>query len=454
MGIFATAAQRSARNAEPLHPQFWQSLHLRLPLTMPAAIQPVRSFRCAILLRDLRDFLVSLKLTIVLLGFSMVLIFAATLDQVNLGIWAVQEKYFRSFAIYSQVGGVALPIFPGGYAVGGLLLANLIAAHVYRFAFSWRKAGVQLTHLGLIVLLVGELLAGLWQEDFHLRLTEGETKNYAESFRHHELVVINATDANYDDVVAISDAVVARKVPVQHPKLPFRVTPKSYYPNSSLHMKPAGTDAVAGDTTPAAMTGLGSHLVAAPQPVTHRSDERNLPSAVVELSGVEGSLGTYLVSAHLPQAQTFTYDNRTWKIALRVQRAYQPYSLTLLKFSHDRYAGTEIPKNFSSRLRLATPDGRESREVLIYMNNPLRHDGLTFYQAGFENDDRTTVLQVVRNPSWLVPYIACALMTAGLVVQFGIHLFGFVRRRRPASATATPAKPGMPSPRPAVPQTA
>jgi hypothetical protein len=40
---------------------------------MPAAIQSVRSFRWAILLRDLRDFLVSLKLTIVLLGFSMVL---------------------------------------------------------------------------------------------------------------------------------------------------------------------------------------------------------------------------------------------------------------------------------------------------------------------------------------------------------------------------------------------
>jgi hypothetical protein len=434
--------------------RFWQSHHVQFPLTMPTVIQPVRSPRWAIVLRDVRDFLVSLKLTIVLLVFSMVLIFAATLDQVNLGIWAVQEKYFRSFAIYTQVGGVALPIFPGGYAVGGLLLANLIAAHIYRFVFSWRKAGIQLTHLGLIVLLVGELLTGLWQADFHLRLTEGETKNYAESFRHYELVVIDATDAIYDDVVAIPEALVARKASVQHPKLPFRVTPKSYYPNSSLHMRSTGTDAVAGDATPTAITGVGSHVVAAPQPVTHRSDERNLPSAVVELTGAEGSLGTYLVSAHLPQAQTFTYEGRTWKMALRLQRAYQPYSLTLLKFSHDRYAGTDIPKNFSSRLRLATADGRESREVLIYMNNPLRHGGLTFYQAGFENDDRTTVLQVVRNPSWLVPYIACALMTAGLVVQFGIHLLGFVRRRRPVSATVTPGKPSMPHPRPTMPQTA
>jgi hypothetical protein len=406
---------------------------------MPA-VASTRTARFVNLLRDARDFLVSLKLTIVLLVFSMVLVFGATLDQVNLGIWAVQEKYFRSFVIYTQVGGVAVPLFPGGYAIGGLLLANLIAAHVFRFAFSWRKAGILLTHLGLIVLLVGELLSGLWQEDFHLRLTEGETKNYAESFRQHELVIIDVADAAFDDVVAIPEALVARKSPVQHPKLPFRVVPKTFYPNSSLHMRPAGAESMAGDQSPSATAGVGGHVVAAPQPVTHRSDERNLPSALVELISPEGSLGTYLISAHLPQAQSVSYAGRTWNISLRLRRTYQPFSLTLLKFSHDRYAGTEIPKNFSSRLRLATTDGRESRDVLVYMNNPLRYGGLTFYQAGFENNDRTTILQVVRNPSWLVPYIACALMTLGLTVQFGVHLFGFVRRRRPAAAVAVPTK--------------
>jgi hypothetical protein len=59
-----------------------------------------------------------------------------------------------------------------------------------------------------------------------------------------------------------------------------------------------------------------------------------------------------------------------------------------------------------------------------------------FYQAGFENNDRTTVLQVVRNPSWLLPYISCALMSVGLLIQFGLHLVGFVRRRASAAAAA------------------
>jgi hypothetical protein len=36
----------------------------------------------------------------------------------------------------------------------------------------------------------------------------------------------------------------------------------------------------------------------------------------------------------------------------------------------------------------------------------------------------------VRNPSWLLPYVACAMMTLGLVAQFGIHLVAFVQKRR------------------------
>ncbi|MBI4626624.1 MAG: cytochrome c biogenesis protein ResB [Verrucomicrobia bacterium] len=388
-------------------------------------------------LRSLRDLFVSPQLSVVLLVLGMLLIFAATLDQVNLGIWAVQEKYFRSFVIYTRLGSVAVPVFPGGYTIGGLLLINLVAAHVYRFSFTARKAGIQLTHAGLILLLVGELLTGLWQEDYNLRLTEGETRNYAESYRDNELVVVDTTDAQFDDVVTIPERRLAGQAPLQHPKLPFRVVPKAYYPNSVLQARPADATHRPGGQVSLATTGLGERVLAAPQPITYRQDERNLPSAYVELVAADRSLGTYLVSTGLVMPQVFEYGGRQWKIALRVKRAYKPYALTLLKFTFDRYAGTEIPKNFSSRIRLKTPDGRDDREVLIYMNNPLRYAGLTFYQSGFERDERTTILQVVRNPSWLLPYIACALMTLGLIVQFCFHLVGFVGKRRPVAAIKT-----------------
>jgi hypothetical protein len=385
-----------------------------------------------------RDFFVSLKLTVVLLALSIILVFWATLAQVRLGIWGVQEHFFRTFFVLGKIPGteIPVPVFPGGYFLGGLLLLNLVAAHFDRFTPTWRKAGIALTHFGLVILLVGELLSGLWQEEFALRLDEGQTKNWSESFRLNELAIIETTDPQHDDVVVVPEKILARGSVVQHPRLPFRTAVKAYHPHAFLQMRgePAGPGA-----SPAT-TGIGPRITMTPQPVTYRQNERNLPAAYVELIGAGGPIGTWLVSTQLVDAQNFEYDGRTWQIALRPQRHYKPYALTLLKFTHDRYAGTDIPKNFSSRIRLTTPGGRDDREVLIFMNNPLRHDGLTFYQSGFDNNDRTTILQIVRNPSWLLPYIACALLTLGLLLQFGLSLAGFItQRRKPSAALPNPA---------------
>jgi hypothetical protein len=389
------------------------------------------------LLLSTRDLFVSLKLTIALLLLGIVLVFAATIDQVNLGIWAVQQKYFHAFVVFMPIGRWAIPVFPGGYLLGGLLLMNLLAAHVYRFAFTWRKLGIQLAHGGLILLLIGELLSGLWQSDHHMRINEGETARYAESSRDNELVLIDVTNPDFDDVFAISEDRLAQKAPIQHPKLPFRVVTKTYYPNSMLQ---ARTSDAPDSVMPMARAtaGFGTRIWAAPQPVTYRPSEANAPTAFVEIAGAESSPGIFLVSTLLAMPQEFTYAGRSWQIALRAQRRYFPFTLSLLKFSHDRYAGTEIPKNFASRLRLRTDGGRDDRDVVISMNNPLRYAGLAIYQAGFENNDRTTILQVVRNPTWVLPYVSCALMTLGLTFQFGVHLFAFVgRRARPVTRTAS-----------------
>jgi len=372
-------------------------------------------------------FFVSMQLTVVLLFLSLVLVFVATLDQVNLGIWAVQEKYFRAFFVFWRApgGGFAFPIFPGGYLIGGFLFTNLIAAHIARFKLSWKKSGIFLTHFGLIFLLVGELLSGLWQEDFHMRLDEGQTSNYSDSPLLNELAIIDTTDPKSDDVVAIPEKLLERAAPIQHPKLPFRVVTRTYYPNAEVQMRTQ----VPNPSPALATNGLGADVVVTPRPLTYKPNEMNTPAAAIELIGTNGTLGTWLVSTLLADAQTFTHEGKTWSLVFRAERYYKPFSLTLLKFNHDRYAGTDIPKNFSSRVRLRTEDGKTDREVKIYMNNPLRFEGLTFYQAGFENNDRTTILQVVRNPSWILPYVACILMSLGLLIQFAISLAGFISKR-------------------------
>jgi len=381
--------------------------------------------------------LTSLRLTVVLLLLSIVLVFAATLDQVHLGVWGVQEKYFRSFFVFTQIPGTGFffPVFPGGYLLGGALIVNLIAAHFYRFRLSWKKSGIWLTHLGLILLLAGEGLSGMLQKDNQMRIDVGQTRRYSESFRETELAIIETSHPDYDQVVSIPSALLTAGASLQNPALPFVVKPVAYYPNANLQMRMQVPNAPPSVATP----GEGDDIVATPIPVTTKPDESNWPTGYVELVGPEGSLGTVLVSTLLQQPEQFSYQGRTWLLSLRAQRDYLPFSITLEKFTHDIYPGTDIPRDFASTIRLRGDDGRDDRVVRIFMNNPLRFGGRAFYQAGYANNDRTTVLQVVRNPSWRIPYLSCALILLGLVIQFGIHLFAFFRRRLASAAPAVPA---------------
>jgi len=149
------------------------------------------------------------------------------------------------------------------------------------------------------------------------------------------------------------------------------------------------------------------------------------------------SLGSFFLTVLSPVGQGFLLGGKSYELGLRFKRYYYPFSLTLLKATHEQYRGTKTPKNFASRVRVQNPDQNEARETTIFMNNPLRYAGLTFYQyqmlagemAQEAGEAPNSVLQVVRNPGWLTPYLSCVLITLGLIVQFGMHLVGFVRRR-------------------------
>jgi hypothetical protein len=368
----------------------------------------------------------SLKLTVVLLTLGMILVFWGTLAQVHLGLYKAQAEFFRSFFIYWQPSGSALslPIFPGGYTVGGLLLINLLCAHTRYYQAGWKKAGIVMIHLGVVLLLVGQFLTDVLSAESTLHLRNGETKNYSESDRTFELAIIDMTDPDVDKVVVIPASVLASQSQVTPADLPFAVKVKTYHGNSSLkRSSEPGYEAIA------ASAGIGQGVWWKKEPHETVMERRDMPSALVELTTEKGSLGTYLVSAFISQPQEVLHEGRRYSLVLRLQRFYKPFSLHLIEFRHDRYPGTDIPRNFSSRVQLVRPDTGEDREVLIYMNNPLRYWGETYYQASFDTDDQGTVLQVVRNPSWLTPYFSCVLVALGLIVQFATHLWGHAKRR-------------------------
>jgi hypothetical protein len=407
----------------------------------------------------------SLRLTVVLLAFAILLVFIGTLAQVDEGLYNAQARYFRQWLIFGiDVSGRRIPLLlPGGYLIGTMLVLNLVAAHIYRFQLTLKKIGIQIAHAGVILLLVGQLATDMLARESQIHFNEGETKAYAESSRNNELAFTTDSAAGGEEVVAIPGRLLASGGEIQDGNLPFTIRVKNYWENS----EPSFRAPMMKNGPPLTANGVGASFDFRPSAETKSMDEKNVPTALIEIIGANGSLGDWVVSGwtsddemvealrqnyeqqagpqmagkiagQLTQPQSIEAGGRKFTFALRLERVYFPFSLELLKATHTVYEGTDIPKDFRSRIQLSNPQTGENREVEISMNHPLRYAGLTFYQYQMDAGQAareagrvpSSVLQVVHNPGWLTPYIGCAMVALGLTIQFMFHLVGFLSKRK------------------------
>ena len=405
----------------------------------------------------------SLRLTVTLLAFGILLVFVGTVAQADEGLYVAQERYFKHWFVFGiSFFGHKVPLpLPGGYLIGTLLICNLTAAFLKRFQWTTGKIGIHLTHIGIISLLVGQLATDLFSRETQMRVREGETKSYSEASMDYELAFVSDADAGTSEVVAIPQKLLVSGGEVRHAKLPFTVRVKEIWPNSD----PAFRAPMEKNAPPLTTNGLANSFDFRPLKITHDMNSKNVPTATIELLGPSGPLGTWVITGwsaddtmseslwryyakqmgpqlgatireRLTQEQSVSVNGRQFAFALRPVRAYKPFTFTLLKATHAVYPGTDTPKDFRSRIRIKHPVKGEDREVEIYMNSPLRYNGLTFFQSGMiekflvdAGETPWTVLQVVRNPGWITPYAGCVIVAAGLIIQFMFHLTKFLKRR-------------------------
>ncbi len=369
----------------------------------------------------------SLQLTIVCLAALMVLVVGATLAQVELGLVGAVNKYMRSFLVWWDVPGTQymIPVFPGGATVGIVLVVNLLAAQLARLQLTWSKAGLWIVHLGLILLVAGEFVSSAFQVESQMAIENGQTVNFIEG-RDAELALVDVTDPSWDDVHAIRSATLRAGGDVAVPGTPVTLKIHRFVQNAQLRNRGPM------DPPSPANAGVGAMVTLAELPPVTADNEVDQSAAYVEPVAGGRSYGTWLVSQALGAPQGFTHEGRTYQLLMRHRRQYLPYAVTLKKFSHDKYAGTDIPKNFSSLVHLSNPTTGEARDVLIYMNQPLRYDGKAFYQQSFGKGDTLSILQVVENPGWLLPYVSCVLVSLGLVIHFAIVMRKSSKKREAA----------------------
>lgn len=380
------------------------------------------------MLTRLYNFFSSVKLAVVMLALGLILVFWGTIAQVKLGLYQAQNEFFRSLFIYwkPEGSGWRIPIFPGGYLVGGLLLINLFAAHLRYYQSGMRKLGIAMIHLGVVMLLLGQFATDMLSVESYMKIREGSFANFSESNSRWELAVVDTSDEKSDKVVAIPAPLLTTGSEIAHPELPFKLRVKTFYPNSQVTSREAE-----GFTQVQTDDNFGGAVWWRELPRFTQMNQRDIPSGIIEFTGADGKPRTTLATGFLERPQMFFIGGRMYQMSLRPERYYKSFNLHLLDFRFDRYPGTEIPKNFSSRVRLERPDTGEKRELTIRMNEPLRYAGETFFQADWDKtDEKGTVLQVVKNPGWLTPYLACVLVAAGMIWQFCAHLFKFAANRK------------------------
>ncbi len=422
-------------------------------------------------------FFTSLRLTVTLLSLGIVLVFVGTVAQADEGLYVAQDRYFKHWFVWGiSFFGYKVPLLlPGGYLIGTVLLVNLTAAFIKRFQWTTKKLGVHLTHIGIILLLVGQLATDLFSRETQLRFDEGQGKWWTESGTEYELAFATEADAKAETerVVAIPAGQLTAGRELRHADMPFTVRVRKAWRNSDLNFRAPAQQNAAPLTT----NGVANSYDFRELPLTYKMNEKNIPTVVIEILDGTKSFGEWVASGwagddvmvsaveqsfmrqmghrlganmveKLRVEQAVESGGRKYRFTLRPTRAYLPFTMTLLKTTHQVYPGTKtasmpegIPKDFRSRVRIQNPSRGEDREVEIFMNSPLRYAGLTFFQYQMAGEEMaaqmgqapSSTLQVVRNPSWITPYAGCVVVSAGMIVQFMIHLVGFLSRRKKAT---------------------
>lgn len=299
-----------------------------------------------------------------------------------------------------------------------------------------KRAGVVLLHAGIGLMMFGELLVGLTAVEGQLQMQEGETVNFVQDIRTVELAVVDHSNEKVDRVTVIPKGLLQHAAKpnslIDDPQLPFTVEVLEFQQNSQLRkIKPSETNRA---TKGHGLTYIAEEVRAGSG--TDMDSKVDLSAAYIRLKSRAGEdLGTYLLGLIFSSQndnETVTIDGRPYEIALRFKRTYKPYKFQLMDVRKDDYIGTDTPRNYSSDVRLVDEARSVDRNVHIWMNNPLRFAGETFYQSGYHRDPTTqiegTTLQVVTNTGWMIPYVSCMIVAIGMLAHFLVTLTRFLNR--------------------------
>lgn len=373
-------------------------------------------------LKNLFNILASYGLSVILLLVLMVLVFFGTIEQTRIGLYEAQQKYFESlFVVHWLFGLLPIPL-PGGYLLLSLAFVNMVCGAIIRAPKRMTRPGLLLAHGGVIFLILAGYIAHHYAVTGNMPLYEGDSSSRFQSYFDWEIRITEVGPGSRGRQFVIHqdefDALQGNTIGTfYHDELPFDIRITHYFKNCRP-VSGSGSWSVDGVV-----------LQEEPQ---GQSAEMNIPGVFVSLIGGPSEVGLLWGLERAPWL--VRVNDREYALSLARREWQLPFTLALEQFTHERHPGTHIPSHFSSRLTLR--DGESSREVVIRMNEPLRHRGYTFYQASWgptdarEGEPLYSVLAVSRNPAGNWPLYASCLISFGLLLHFAQVLMRYLQRTR------------------------
>ncbi len=357
----------------------------------------------------------------------LLLTFLGTLEQAHTGLYDVQKKYFESlFLVHRLFGVIPIPL-PGAYLVMTLLFLNLLCGGIVRIRKTRSRAGILLTHAGMLFMLVAGFVKFQYSKDGALTLYEGESAAYFESWFDWEVAVREAkgTDETTEYIIPVSPHDWKRPdhaITYRSADLPFDLVLSGFFRNA--RPLPAAGLAAAGARV------IDGFTLEALRPA--KEAEQNMGGTYVTLVEKNGAAKHEgILWGMQQQPLVVEIGGRPWAVDLRKRRWELPFTVVLDKFNHEMHPGTGIAKRFTSDVTKI--EAGASQRVHISMNQPLRHEGYTLYQSSWgpsnarPGEPLFSTFSVVRNPADKWPLYSCLTIAAGLLWHFVRKLLGYLR---------------------------
>ena len=365
----------------------------------------------------------------IILLLLFVLTFFGTLEQVDHGIYEVQQKYFNSPFLVHKISNVPIPM-PGGAILLPLLFLNLICGGFIRIKKNRSKSGILIVHTGIALLLISGFITYAFSFDGHLTLYENERSDAFQSYYEWEITITEPlSNGKYKNRVIPGEQFVDiaenEIVKVHGEGLPFTLELSQFIKNSQPTPKGPMFDVDVPVID-------GYFLKELP---LEKEAERNVSGLYIKLlESKSGKQHEGILWGFQRHPLTITVDGTQWSINLHPKRWKLPFTVVLDKFTRELHPRTGIAKVFMSDITKI--ENGVSQPIKISMNEPLRHRGYTLFQSSWgpanakPGEPLFSTFAVVKNPADKLPEYSCILIAIGLVIHFSQRLLRYIKSQR------------------------